>query len=225
MTSKLEPIRFYGGALGPNPSKVATILTELSVPYEATYIPFNELKGPEYTKVNPNGRVPAIEDPNTGIKLWESGAIIEYLISKYDPNHTISFPAGSKEDFLTKQWLFFQVSGQGPYYGQGNWFKHFHSEKLPSAVQRYVNEIKRVTGVLEGVLEGKTFLVGEKCTYADLAFISWQDIAQDVIVGPEEDLAKQFPNVEAWMGRMKERTSVKTVHDEAERKKSEMSGK
>lgn len=118
--ASLKPLILYGGVMGPNPSKVGMILAELNIPFEAIYIPHTELKGDSYTKVNPNGRLPAIEDPNTGITIWESGAIIEYLISEYDPTHKISFPVRSKEDYLTKQWLFFQVSGQGPYYGQGS---------------------------------------------------------------------------------------------------------
>jgi glutathione S-transferase len=90
------------------------------IPFELIYIPHAELKGDSYTKVDPNGRLPAVEDPNTCITISESGAIIEYLISEYDPNHKISFPVKSKEDYPTKQWLFFQVSGQDPYYGQGS---------------------------------------------------------------------------------------------------------
>ncbi len=62
--------------MGPNPSKVAMILNELGVPWEEKTIQYADIKGPEYLKVNPNGRLPTIEDPNTGIKIWESGAII-----------------------------------------------------------------------------------------------------------------------------------------------------
>lgn len=94
------------------------------------------LKQEPFVKINPNGRVPAIEDPNTGITLWESGAIIEYLIETYDKDHKIS-SASSPEKFLEKQFLHFQVSGQGPYYGQWAWFKIFHKEQVPSALERY----------------------------------------------------------------------------------------
>jgi glutathione S-transferase len=120
MTSELKPITLWGGVLGPNPSKVGMILTELNVPFVSKYVPFHDIKGPEYVKINPNGRLPAIEDPNRGITIWESGAIIEYLISEYDHDHTLSFPTGSTEEYHVKQWLYFQVSGQGPYYGQAN---------------------------------------------------------------------------------------------------------
>lgn len=81
--------------------------------------------------------------------LWESGAIIEYLVDKYDKDQKISFAPGSAEAYLAKQWIFFQASGQGPYYEQASWFKKFHPERAPTAVERYVGEINRVSGVLE----------------------------------------------------------------------------
>lgn len=74
-------------------------------------------KSESFLKINPNGRVPAIEDPNTGIAIWESGAILEYLIEKYDKEYRFSF-AAEPERWYLKQYLHFQMSGQGPYYGQ-----------------------------------------------------------------------------------------------------------
>jgi len=85
------------------------LLAELEIPHNIIDIPFPDIKKPEYMKINPNGRIPAIYDPNTEITLWESGAIVEYLIEKYDKEGKLSFPAGSKESYLAKQWLFFQV--------------------------------------------------------------------------------------------------------------------
>lgn len=75
-----KPIKLYGHALGPNPWKVAIIFEELGIPYETEYMDFSVLKQEPFISVNPNGRTPAIEDPNTGITLWESGAIVDYLI-------------------------------------------------------------------------------------------------------------------------------------------------
>ena len=86
--------------MGPNPGKVAMLLNELGLSYKLVEVPYSELKGPEYTKINPNGRVPALENPNTGIRLWESGAIIEYLIEKYDTEHRLSFPKIPRSIFL-----------------------------------------------------------------------------------------------------------------------------
>lgn len=105
--SSLKPIVTYGKA-GPNPPKIIMILEELGLPYEAKDISFPELKQEAFLKINPNGRMPAIHDPNTGLTLWESGAIIEYLVEKYDTEHKISFEAGTLESYHAKQWLFFQ---------------------------------------------------------------------------------------------------------------------
>jgi len=77
----------------------------------------SELKNPEFVAINPNGKVPAIVDPNTGVTLWESCAIIQYLLENYDNDSTISFKS-VPEKYHINQWLFFQASGQGPYFGQ-----------------------------------------------------------------------------------------------------------
>lgn len=119
------------------------------------------VKKPEYLKINPNGRTPTIEDPNTGITLWESGAILEYLVETYDKDHKISIPT-SPEKYHIKQYLHFQMSGQGPYFGQTTWFRKFHPEDVPSAKKRYDEQLVRVVEVLDGILKGKTYLVGEK---------------------------------------------------------------
>ena len=116
--------------------------------------------------------MPAIEDPTTSITLWKSGAIIEYLVETYDKQHNISFAPGSKEYCESKQWLYYQVSGQGPYFGQAVWFALYHSEKLPSAVDRYVNEIRGVSGVLNRTLQDKEFLVSGEFSYSDAAFVT-----------------------------------------------------
>ena len=112
-----------------------------------------------------NQRIPAIDDPNTGITIWESGAIIEYLIDTYDKHSKLTLDA-FPEKYHVKQMLYFQVSGQGPYFGQASWFGYFHPEKLPSAIERYQNEVKRVTKVLDEILKrnGGGYLVGDKCT-------------------------------------------------------------
>lgn len=123
MSSTLKPIKVWGRG-GPNPLKVAFILEELSIPYEIVPIPISDVKTPEYLAVNPNGRLPTIYDPNTEIKLWESGAIIEYLIEKYDHEQRLNFPTGSAEFYHARQYLYFQTSGQGPYYGQGQFDAH-----------------------------------------------------------------------------------------------------
>lgn len=218
-SSNLQPIKVYGRA-GPNPPKVAMILSELGLPHEFEPTSFAEVKTPAFLAINPNGRMPAIHDPNTNLTLWESGAILEYLVERYDSTALqLSFTPGSNDAFLAKQWLFFQTTGQGPYYGQAVWFDRYHPEKLPSARDRYVAEIKRVTAVLEGHLArqkeehgGKDrfdgpWLVGNKMSYVDFAFVPWQAGVPKILPesGYDED---DFPAVKDWLARLKSRESV-----------------
>ncbi|KAF2266171.1 glutathione S-transferas-like protein [Lojkania enalia] len=219
--SQIKPIKVWGKG-GPNPPKVAMVLEELGVPYEVLHISFPDLKKPEYLAVNPNGRMPAIYDPNTDLTLWESGAILEYLIERYDKDQKLSFAPGSNESYLAKQWLFFQVSGQGPYYGQAVWFKKFHHEQLPSAIERYCKEIHRVTGVLEGHLaknkvQGNSdgpWLVGDRISYADLSFVSWQVIGTKKV--PEYFNPDEYPHVKEWIDKMMSRKAIQSVMEAAQ---------
>ncbi|KAI0201101.1 glutathione S-transferase [Astrocystis sublimbata] len=199
-----NPIKVWLAPPGPNPWKVILVLEELGVPYEVESIEFQNIKSEPFTKVNPNGRVPAIEDPNTNITLWETGAIILYLIEQYDTDKKLTYTT-SKEKNLLNQWLMFQVSGQGPYFGQCTWFTYLHPEKVPSAISRYADEIKRVLGVLDGVLAQQPWLVGDKMTFADLAFVPWND-RLDVTLGvPDDKKFEGFAHVQAWHERMAQR--------------------
>jgi glutathione S-transferase len=188
------------------------------------HTPLSKVKEPEYLAINPNGRIPAIYDPNTDLTLWESGAIIEYLVEKYDKDNRISFAPGTNESYHTRQWLYYQVSGQGPYFGQASWFKKFHPEKVPSALERYVKEVNRVTGVLENYLlkqkeqygngNGGPWLVGDKYTFADLAFAPWQTIVE-IVVKPEDGYSlDEFPTVKDWVARIKSRKAVSKVFED-----------
>ena len=216
--SSIKPIRIWGQD-GPNPPKVAILVEELSLPHEIIPVSFEDVKKPDFLKINPNGRMPAIYDPNTDLTLWESGAIIEYLIEKYDTDRKLSYAPGSNDAYHTKQWLYFQVSGQGPYYGQAMWFKRYHPERVQSALDRYLNEMKRVTSVLDGHLKrqkekygSEPWLVGDRITYADLAFLTFQLFVPDIL---SEDLKPfdldQFTEVSGWVTRLKERPAVKKV--------------
>ena len=216
MSSQLKPIVLYDSeGRGPNPPRVKNLLEELSIPYETSPVAYADVKKPEYTKINPNGRLPAIYDPNTDLTLWESGAIVLYLIERYDTSHKLSFPRGTNEAELARQWLFFQATGQGPYYGQAIWFNNFHPEDVPSAKERYAKEIQRVTGVLEGwlakqeVKEGGDgpWLVGGRLSYADLAFVPWQLVARGAAGQSFYDV-EEFPLVKTWLERMIARESV-----------------
>ena len=224
MSSQLKPIKVLGKG-GPNPPKVAIMLEELGLPYEAVAIPLSDIKKPEYTAINPNGRLPSIQDPNTGITLWESGSIVEYLIELYDKEQRLSFAPGTPEAFHAKQWLFFQATGQGPYFGQAAWFRKFHPEHIPSALDRYVQEVKRVCGVLEGWLVQQKdehggaakgdgpWLVGNKVSYADLAFIPWQRLIA-LILTKDEYNDEDYPEMKAWLKKMIGRKAVAQVLNE-----------
>ncbi|KAF2119155.1 glutathione S-transferase [Lophiotrema nucula] len=194
----MKPVQIHMAPHGPNPWKVILILEELSIAYEVDLFRSDEVKTERYTTLNPNGRFPAITDPNTDLLLWETGAIILYLIEQSDTTKKISCDT-LKERNLCTQWLMFQAG----------WFIHLHAEKIPSAIDRYVGEIKRVLGVLESVLakDGKEWLVGDRVTFADLAFVSFNDRLNEILMVGNEKVFDGFPNVRAWHERMASRAS------------------
>ncbi|KAH6895825.1 glutathione S-transferase [Thelonectria olida] len=206
MSSDLKPITIYVHGRGPNPKKVIIVLEELGIPYKA--ITISNPKDESYTKINPNGRLPAIEDPNSGITLWESGAIVEYLVETYDKEQKLTF-SSFPEKWQLRQYLYFQMSGQGPYYGQAVWFHVFHPEDVSSAKERYIEQTIRVVGVLDKILEGKEYLVGGKCTYADLAFVPWNTLLPAVGNMFERfKVDETYPNFHQWHQRLLARPSV-----------------
>jgi len=220
----LKPIKLFSHASGPNPWKVAIILEELSIPYESEFMDMAVLHTPVFEQHNPNGRVPTIIDPNTGLTLWESGAIIQYLIETYDKSNKLS-SSTSPAKYQESQFLHFQTSGQGPYFGQAAWFTNFHAEQIPSAQDRYLNEIKRVTKVLNSALEknGGKSLVGDKVTYADLSFVPWYWLVDfiDKKGGIRAELEKENPAWAKWNQALNERPAVKKMFEERNKKMSE----
>ncbi|EGD96922.1 glutathione S-transferase-like protein [Trichophyton mentagrophytes] len=205
----IKPLVLYGIYPTANPVKVAIILEILNIPYELKSTDFRQCKEPEYLAINPNGRCPAIHDPNTGIYLWESGAIVEYLVDEYDKENAISF-SSLHEKYHLRQWLHFQVSGQGPYIGQFSWFKWYHVEKFPSAVDRYAKETRRVMGVVDLGLKDKEWLVGGKMTYADICLVPWFFWAKRI--GGDEWYAEQvseLPNFQKWWNKIIEVPKIK----------------
>ncbi|KAJ6157242.1 hypothetical protein N7497_006127 [Penicillium chrysogenum] len=159
--------------------KVAIILEALNIPYTTTFVDFTAVKQEPYTAVNPNGRLPALTNLNANLTLWESGAIVQYLIDTYDAEkYSLSYESFPGR-YLTQQWLHFQMSGQGPYYGQLGWFKRQNDPQTQAlAIKRYSDEIHRVTSVLDEAAN---------------------------------QLGDDFPNVTAWMERMKARPEVAKV--------------
>lgn len=154
----------------------------------------------------------ALHDPNTDVTLFESNAINNYLIASYDTSLTLTYPSSSPLVHKVNQWSYYQASGQGPYFGQFAWFHLFHHEQLPSAQSRYAKEILRVVGVLDRALQGKEWLVGEKCTWADLAFLPWNLQIGFLMQGREGDEAwkpESFPDFKKWHDKMLDRAGAK----------------
>ncbi|KAI1140503.1 glutathione transferase [Hypoxylon sp. FL0543] len=222
------PIKVYNGphGQGPNPWKVIILLEELGLPYDIVWIPYGEIKSEPYTSLNPNGRLPSIIDPNKSITLWETGAIINYLIAMYDKELKLSYGDDRlQECWHLQSWLMFQVSGQGPMWGQKMWFTHIHVEQnLQTAIDRYGNESKRIMGVVDSSLrkqrqrlgltaDDPVWLVGEKCTYADLAFASWNTLLPTIFPGGTLDLEKEFPEYYRWNANMLKRPATRKVLD------------
>lgn len=141
----------------PNGFKVAIILSELELPFNTIFLDFNhgEQRAPEFVTINPNARVPALIDHvNDNTSVWESGAIILYLVSKYlrDNGVCALWLDNIVEQSQISSWLFFQTSGHAPMIGQALHFRYFHLSPVPSAVERYTDEVRRVYGVIEMAL-------------------------------------------------------------------------
>ncbi len=161
----------------PNGVKVSIMLEETGLPYEPHTIDIgkDETWGPEFLSLNPNGKIPAIIDPDgpggKPLGLFESGAILVYLAEK-----TGQFiPADAAGRYETLQWVFFQMAAIGPMFGQVGFFHKFagreYEDKRP--LQRYVNESKRLLGVLESRLADRAWIMGDDYTIADIASLGW----------------------------------------------------
>lgn len=197
----------------PNGIKVSILLEELGVPYKVTAIDISKdvQKEPWFLEINPNGRIPALTDTledGTPISLFESGAIMQYLVERYDSKeHKVSYPAGSKEYYQTQAWLFWQMGGLGPMQGQANHFTRYAPEKIQYGINRYQNETRRLYRVMDKQLEknGTGYLVGDKATIAD--FSCWGWVAAHGWCGIK-DFDTQFPNLNKWLNRLLERPGL-----------------
>ncbi|KAL1573482.1 protein URE2 [Candida albicans P57072] len=152
-----EGFTLFSHRSAPNGFKVAIILSELNLPFNTFFLDFNngEQRTPEFVTINPNARVPALIDHyNDNTSIWESGAITLYLVSKYlKENGECSLWSNNLiEQSQISSWLFFQTSGHAPMIGQALHFRYFHSCPVPSAVERYTDEVRRVYGVIEMAL-------------------------------------------------------------------------
>lgn len=157
-------------ATTPNGYKVSIALEELDIPYQAHNISLveGEQKQPDFLRLNPNGRVPAIVDEEAGVTVFESGAILIYLAEKAGR----LLPAGAAERSQVIQWLMLQMAGIGPMQGQAVVFYRYFEEKLPAAIARFQHEAERLYGVLDKHLQKNDFLAGEY-SVADIAVYPW----------------------------------------------------
>jgi len=197
----------------PNGHKITIFLEEVGLPY--TLVPINIGAGdqfkPEFLKISPNNRIPAIVDrePVDGgdsISVFESGAILLYLAEKTGK----LIPSNIRDRVEVLQWLFWQMGGLGPMAGQNHHFSQYAPEKIPYAINRYVNETGRLYAVLDKRLSDREFVAGEY-SIADIAIYPW-------IVPYERQNQKlaDFPNLQRWFEAIKARPATLRAYEKAE---------
>jgi len=194
----------YYAAGTPNGLKPAIVLEELGIPYEVKGINImtNEQKEPWYLEINPNGRIPALKDGD--LRVFESGAVMLYLTDMYDKEKTLTYEHGTDLYYEMMSWLMFQMGGIGPMQGQANHFRAMAPVYSAYGIKRYLDETKRLYGVLEIRLSKADWLAGDKYTIADIANYSW------VRAGPlflDIDLS-EFPGVDKWLKAIEKRDAV-----------------
>ena len=187
----------------PNGRKVSILLEELGVPYKVYPIDItkDEQFDPDFLKISPNNRIPAIVDHDNDTTLMESGAILLYLADKYDA----FIP---KNDYWgTVEWLMWQMGGVGPMFGQVHHFVSYNPGKAPYAEVRYTNEAKRLYGVLDKRLASRDFVAGTgqgEYSIADIAIFPWTARFDWQKIDINE-----FPNVCNWYKKIADRPAVK----------------
>lgn len=185
----------------PNGKKISIMLEECGLEYKT--IPVNigvgEQFAPEFLKISPNNRMPAIVDHDTGISVFEGGAILIYLAEKAG----MLLPAEQKARFDVLQWLFWQAGGLGPMAGQLSHFVSYVDEDVPYAHNRYKNEYDRLLGVMDVRLQGREYLANDY-SIADIACFPWVLPYKRL----ENDLDK-FPYLRRWFDEMKNRPAVR----------------
>ncbi len=193
----------------PNGQKVSIALEELELPYEAHRVDIG--KGdqflPEYIRISPNSKIPAIIDPHgpagRPLTLMESGAILLYLADKAGR----LMPTQTQERFEALQWLFFQVGHVGPMFGQFGHFFHYARAQCdhPYPVERYKKESRRLLQVLEDRLAVVPYIAGSDYTIVDIAHFPWVDCLDVFYKARQELKLDEFPRVQDWLSRCKNR--------------------
>jgi GST-like protein len=194
-------IKFYYHP-SPNPAKVALFLEEAGLPYEL--MPVDTRKGeqfkPDYLKINPNAKTPAIVDGDATV--FDSNAILLYLAEKtgkFLPDNT---PA-SRAQLLS--WLMFVATGIGPYSGQAVHFQHHAPEKLPYAINRYLHEARRHWGIIDAQLAKHRYMLGDTYTIVDMAVWGWAR-AVPFVLG--DDAWSKLPNVKRLLDEISARPAA-----------------
>jgi len=187
----------------PNGRKISIMLEELGVPYEVHPIELSkkEQHDPEFVKLSPNAKIPAIVDRDTGMAMMESGAILMYLAEKYGK----FLPTGNAK-WEVIEWLMWQMGGLGPFLGQVHHFAHYNPGKDPYAEERYLREAYRLYGVLDRRLEGRDFIAGPgrgEYTIADIACWPWISRFEWHRLNMHD-----YPNVRDWYVKLAARPAV-----------------
>ncbi|MEO0985858.1 MAG: glutathione binding-like protein [Cyanobacteria bacterium J06639_14] len=187
----------------PNGYKPAIMLEELGLPYtiHQIHIGKGDQFSPEYVKINPNSKIPAIIDRETNITVFESGALLIYLAEKTGK----LLPTEPAERARVLAWLMFQMASVGPMFGQFGHFRNFAPEKLPYAIERYQKETLRLLGVLDRQLANNTYVAGDY-SIADIATYPWVAAAAKPYLAVS---LVEFPNVQRWVEAMQARPAVK----------------
>jgi len=183
----------------PNGRKVSIMLEELGVPYEAHAVNIGEGEqhAPDFLRLSPNNKIPAIRDRESGTELMESGAIMLWLAERHG-----RFLEVGEGRWRVMEWLMWQMGGIGPFLGQVHHFVKYNRGKAPYAEERFSKEARRLYGVLDRRLEGRDFVAGDY-SIADMAIWPWISRFE----WQEIDLA-DFPRVRDWYVRIAERPAV-----------------
>ena len=189
----------------PNGRKVSIALEEMGLAYKAHTVDIgkDEQFKPEFLKISPNNRIPAIVDTDSGLALFESGAILMYLAEKTGK----FWPKDEEARWQTTQWLMWQMGGVGPMLGQVHHFVKYNAGKAPYAEERYLKEAKRLYGVLDKQLAQGEFVAGAY-GIADMAIWPWISRFE----WQQMDLA-QYPNVKRWYTAIARRPAVQRGYD------------
>ena len=183
----------------PNGFKALIALEELALPYRAHWIDIGkgDQRTPEYIKINPNSKIPAIFDPDTNIRVFESGAVLTYLAEKAGK----LLPATGPGRYETLSWMYFNVGGTGPMFGQLGFFAKFAKEKVPMAIERYTKEAERLLAVLDARLGEVPYLAGTEFSLADIINYTWANAGRTFL---GLDMAP-YPHLVRWLDELGKR--------------------